>query len=129
MLLYLELCVDLKEHRGAKDGLHQYRNMSQQHVRKGGREGSTRMKNGFQNSHNYLLLPSSFLLISIFQHDQGSDSLEKVIVFYVDLAERKMNEARKKADAAAVSAASAKITDLENDLVRREEGREGGVSM
>ncbi len=32
MTLYLELCVDLKEHRGAKDGLHQYRNMSQQHV-------------------------------------------------------------------------------------------------
>lgn len=39
MLLYLELCVDLKEHRGAKDGLHQYRNMSQQHVRmEGGME-------------------------------------------------------------------------------------------
>lgn len=34
MLLYLELCVELKEHRGAKDGLHQYRNMSQQHVRR-----------------------------------------------------------------------------------------------
>lgn len=33
MMLYLELCVDLKENRGAKDGLHQYRNMSQQHVR------------------------------------------------------------------------------------------------
>ncbi|KAM3569123.1 hypothetical protein VYU27_008772 [Nannochloropsis oceanica] len=77
MLLYLELCVDLKEHRGAKDGLHQYRNMSQQH---------------------------------------GGDSLEKVIVFYVELAERRMGEARKKADAAAVSAASATITDLENDL-------------
>ena len=86
------------------------------------------MKKGFKNSHNYLLL-SSFLLLFIFQHNQGSDSLEKVIVFYVDLAERKMNEVRKKADAAAVSAASAKITDLENDLVRREGGREGVVSM
>ncbi len=53
MLLYLELCVDLKEHRGAKDGLHQYRNMSQQHVRLlsfltlswgGGGEGSGKRK-------------------------------------------------------------------------------------
>lgn len=46
------------------------------------------------------------------------DSLEKVITFYVDLAERRCNEARKQADAAALAAASAKITDLENDVVR-----------
>jgi hypothetical protein len=49
---------------------------------------------------------------------QGGDSLEKVISFYVDLSERRCNEARKQADAAAVAAASAKITDLENDVVR-----------
>lgn len=49
---------------------------------------------------------------------QGGDSLEKVITFYVDLAEKRCNEARKQADAAAVAAASARITDLENDVVR-----------
>jgi hypothetical protein len=27
---HLELCVDLKDHRTAKDGLHQYRNLVQQ---------------------------------------------------------------------------------------------------
>jgi len=30
MLKYMDLCVDLQENRFAKDGLHQYRNMSQQ---------------------------------------------------------------------------------------------------
>eukprot|EP00640_Fibrocapsa_japonica_P000291 CAMPEP_0113937048 /NCGR_PEP_ID=MMETSP1339-20121228/3751_1 /TAXON_ID=94617 /ORGANISM="Fibrocapsa japonica" /LENGTH=893 /DNA_ID=CAMNT_0000939673 /DNA_START=127 /DNA_END=2808 /DNA_ORIENTATION=+ /assembly_acc=CAM_ASM_000762 len=30
MLKYLDLCVELQQHRYAKDGLHQYRNMSQQ---------------------------------------------------------------------------------------------------
>jgi hypothetical protein len=29
MKKHLELCVDLKDHRTAKDGLHQYRNMVQ----------------------------------------------------------------------------------------------------
>ena len=29
-LKYLDLCVELQQHRHAKDGLHQYRNMSQQ---------------------------------------------------------------------------------------------------
>ncbi len=32
MKRHVELCVDLKDHRYAKDGLHQYRNMCQ-HVR------------------------------------------------------------------------------------------------
>ncbi|CAM9450503.1 unnamed protein product, partial [Choristocarpus tenellus] len=30
MLKYLDLCVQLQQHRQAKDGLHQYRNMAQQ---------------------------------------------------------------------------------------------------
>ncbi|CAM9552367.1 unnamed protein product, partial [Phaeothamnion confervicola] len=30
MLKYLDLCVELQQHRQAKDGLHQYRNMCQQ---------------------------------------------------------------------------------------------------
>jgi hypothetical protein len=30
MIKHLELCVDLKDHRTAKDGLHQYRNLVQQ---------------------------------------------------------------------------------------------------
>ena len=30
MKKHLELCVDLKDHRTAKDGLHQYRNLVQQ---------------------------------------------------------------------------------------------------
>ena len=29
MKRHLELCVDLKDHRTAKDGLHQYRNLCQ----------------------------------------------------------------------------------------------------
>jgi hypothetical protein len=57
---------------------------------------------------------------------KGGDSLEKVIVFYVDLAERRAGEARQKADAAAVVAASAQIADLENDLVGSGRGRERG---
>ncbi|TFJ82843.1 hypothetical protein NSK_005850 [Nannochloropsis salina CCMP1776] len=126
LLLYLELCVDLKEHRAAKDGLHQYRNMSLQHVgREGGREGgrdrittltyvrtwsANRVRRG---THPPSLPPS----LHPFPVREGGDSLEKVIVFYVDLAERRAGEARQKADAAAVVAASAQIADLENDLV------------
>lgn len=30
MLKYMDLCVQLQQHRQAKDGLHQYRNMAQQ---------------------------------------------------------------------------------------------------
>jgi translation initiation factor 3 subunit A len=29
MMRYIELCVDLKDHHRGKDGLHQYRNLSQ----------------------------------------------------------------------------------------------------
>jgi hypothetical protein len=58
MLLYLELCVDLKEHRGAKDGLHQYRNMSQQHVRREGREGGRNTRRVSSYNRNYLHISS-----------------------------------------------------------------------
>jgi translation initiation factor 3 subunit A len=32
MIKYLDLCIDLQKHREAKDGLHQYRNMTQQQM-------------------------------------------------------------------------------------------------
>lgn len=49
---------------------------------------------------------------------QGGDSLEKVILFYVDLAEKKVAEASERAKAVNLAAAAAKISDLENDVVR-----------
>ena len=94
--------------------------------REGGREGG-RPPNR-RNTQIYPSLPplpsSLPPYLPIRQPTQGADSLEKVIVFYLELAERRMGEARKKADVASISAASATITDLENDLVGREGGRE-----
>lgn len=46
----------------------------------------------------------------------------------MDLSEKRCNEARKQADAAAVAAASARITDLENDVVG-ERYDSGGVGL
>ena len=67
----------LPTYRAAKDGLHQYRNMSQQHV-----------------SLSVFLSPT-YIHTYLPTYIQGGDSLEKVINFYVDLAERKAGEARK----------------------------------
>ncbi|CAE7420348.1 TIF3A1, partial [Symbiodinium microadriaticum] len=72
---HLELCVDLKDHRTAKDGLHQYRNMVQ---------------------------------------SVDPSSLETIILYLMDLAETRANDARKKSNKVALAAA-AKISDLDQE--------------
>ncbi|CAM9162125.1 unnamed protein product, partial [Ectocarpus sp. 8 AP-2014] len=73
MLKYMDLCVQLQQHRQAKDGLHQYRNMAQQ---------------------------------------QAPGSLEVIINYLVDQAEKKATNSRKKADQMSLVEA-AKVGDLE----------------
>ncbi|CAM9635039.1 unnamed protein product [Pylaiella littoralis] len=73
MLKYMDLCVQLQQHRQAKDGLHQYRNMAQQ---------------------------------------QAPGSLEVIINYLVDQAEKRATNSRKKADQMSLVEA-AKVGDLE----------------
>lgn len=72
MILYLDICLELQLGRIAKDGLHQYRNLSIQH---------------------------------------NPASLETVIVYFVDTAERKLAEAKRESNEMIILAA-AKV-DLE----------------
>ena len=75
MKRHMELCVDLKDHRACKDGLHQYRNLCY-HV--------------------------------------DPNSLQTVIVYVMELAEKKFLAARSKADQVALAAA-AKVSDLDQE--------------
>ena len=85
MITYLDLCLSLNKAREAKDGLHQYRNLSQ---------------------------------------SQAPGSLEIVIRYLIDEAEKKCREAKEKADMAGDVAAAVDLGDDGDD--EDEDGNGGG---
>lgn len=135
MMRYIELCVDLKDHHRGKDGLHQYRNLSQVKALAFGpvvfssptpaSRGAARptlayrffFKKSHGNLHAFCRLSRHALSCASLCHSlllsqaQAPGSLEAVIVHFLNSAEAKLTEAASTAEAAVEEAEA--VADLE----------------